>query len=79
MQLYTSNVKVDLKVCNFHVGKTISKVDGPLPGEEEEMHDEVRMEGNEQEPRAEGLLVLKRAVQEGLPAVVLDKDLEAVL
>ena len=43
------------------------------------MHDEVRMEGNEQEPQAEGLLVLKRAVQEGLPAVVLDKDLEAAL
>ena len=79
MQLYTSNIKVDLTVCNFHVGKTISKVDGPLPWEEEEMHDEVRMEGNEQEPQAEGLLVLKRAVQEGLPAVVLDKDLEAVL
>ena len=86
MQLYTSNVKVDLTVCNFYVGKTISKVDGPLPGEEEKMHvgrgmldDEVRLEGNAQEPQGEGLLVLKRAVREGLPVVVLDKDLEAVL
>ena len=43
------------------------------------LDDEVRMEGNAQEPQGEGLLVLERAVQEGLPVVVLDKDLEAAL
>lgn len=43
------------------------------------LDDEVRMEGNSQEPQGEGLLVLERAVQEGLPVVVLDKDLEAAL
>lgn len=65
------------------MGKTISKVDGPLPwGGRGNAHgmldDEVRMEGNAQEPQGEGLLVLKRAVQEGSPVVVLDKDLEAL-